>query len=157
MKKEEKYKITEEKKFQLIDELNNLNDVVLKDIADRLEQARKEDISEDDIQLGEILEEKEVAERRINEISDILDNAEILQDKEYCEPFKVSLGSSVKLKQEHKIFDIKIVSSLEADPNNNYISDDSPLGKVLLRSKSGDTVKVKIRGNTTEYKILDVC
>lgn len=85
--KNEKYKITEEKKFELIEELNNLNDVVLKDIANRLEQARKDDLSEDDIQLGEILEEKETAERRISEISDILDNAEILQDKEYCEPF----------------------------------------------------------------------
>lgn len=155
--KKEKYKITEDKKFQLIDELNNLNSVVLKDIANRLEQTRKEDLSEDDIQLGEILEEKEVAERRIDEISDILDDAEILEDKEYCEPFKVSLGSTVKLKQERKIFDVKIVSSIEADPENNYISDDSPLGKALLKSKSGDTVKVKIRGNTTEYKILDVC
>jgi transcription elongation factor GreA len=155
--KKEKYKITEDKKFQLIDELKNLNSVVLKDIANRLEQTRKEDLSEDDIQLGEILEEKEVAERRIDEISDILDDAEILEDKEYCEPFKVSLGSTVKLKQERKIFDVKIVSSIEADPENNYISDDSPLGKALLKSKSGDTVKVKIRGNTTEYKILDVC
>lgn len=155
--KNEKYKITEEKKFELIEELNNLNDVVLKDIANRLEQARKDDLSEDDIQLGEILEEKETAERRISEISDILDNAEILQDKEYCEPFKVNLGSTVKLKQDRKIFDVKIVSSLEANPEKNYISNDSPLGKSLLKSKTGDTVKVRIRGNTTEYKILDVC
>lgn len=155
--KKEKYSITAEKKFELIEELRNLDEVVLKEIADRLEEARKDDLSEDDVQLGEILEEKEVVERRMEEISDILDNAEILEDKEVCEPFKVGLGSTVKLKQGHKIFDVKIVSSIEADPEKNYISDDSPLGSALMKSQSGNTVKVKIRGNITEYKILDVC
>lgn len=155
--KKEKYSITQEKKFELIEELKKLDEVTLKEIADRLEEARKDDISEDDIQLGEILEEKEVAERRMDEISDILDNSEIIEDKDSCEPFKVDLGSSVKLKQGRKVFDVKIVSSMEADPEKNYISDDSPLGKVLMKSKSGDVVKVKIRGNVTEYKVLDVC
>jgi len=155
--KKETYRITEEKKFELIEELNKLQNEVLKQIADRLEETRKEDLSEDDIQLGEILEEKEVVERRIDEISDILDNCEIIIDKDYCEPFTVNLGSTVKLKQGRRIFDVKLVSSLEADPEKNYISDKSPLGKVLLKSKSGDTVNVKIRGNVTEYKILDVC
>jgi transcription elongation GreA/GreB family factor len=111
--KKEKYSITEEKKFELIEEFKTLNEVTLKEIADRLEDARKNDISEDDIQLGEILEEKEIAERRINEISDILDNCKIIEDKESCEPFNVDLGSSVKLKQGHKVFDVKIVSSIK--------------------------------------------
>lgn len=153
----EKYKITEEKKFELIEKLKELQEKTLKDIADRLEQARKEDLSEDDITLGEILEEKESVEREIDEISDILDNCEILKDKDYCEPFKVALGSTVKLKQGTRIFDVKIVSSLEADPEKNYVSDDSPLGKALLKSKSGKTVEIKIRGKNTKYKILDVC
>lgn len=155
--KKEIYKITEEKKFELIDEIKNLQEVKLKEIADRLEESRSEDFNDDDIQLGEILEEKEAVETRIDEISDILDNAEIIEEKEYCEPNLVAIGSTVKLKKDKKIFDIKLVSSLEADPDKSYISDKSPLGKALLKSKSGDTVKVKIRGNTTEYKILEVC
>lgn len=155
--KKEQYKITEEKKIRLIEEMKNLQEVTLKEIANRLEQSRKEDLSEDDIQLGEILEEKEVTERRIEEISEILDNAIILEEKKYCEPFKVTIGSTVKLKQDKRIFDVKLVSSLEADPEKNYISDKSPLGRALLKAVSGDTVKVKIRGKGTEYKILDVC
>lgn len=155
--KRETYRITEEKKFALIEELNKLQNEVLKEIADRLEESRRDDLSEDDIQLGEILEEKEVTERRIDEISDILDNCEIIKDKNYCEPFTVNLGSTVKLKQGRRIFDVKLVSSLEADPDKNFLSDKSPLGRALLKSKSGDTVRVKIRGNITEYKILDVC
>ena len=155
--KKEVYRITQEKKNKLIEEIKTLQEVKLKEIADRLEESRNEDLSEDDIQLGEILEEREIVERRIDEISDILDNSEIIEDKDYCEPYVVEIGSTVKLKKEKKIFDVKLVSSLEADPEKNYISDKSPLGKALLKSSSGDTVKVKIRGNTTEYKILEVC
>ncbi len=155
--KKQHYKITEEKKFELVRELEELKNLKLKEIADRLEETRKEDLSEDDIQLGEILEEKESVENRIDEINDILANAEILVEKDYCEPYQVKLGSTVKLKQGERVFDIKLVSSLEADPEKNYISNKSPLGRVLLKSKSGDTVHVKIRDNVTEYNILDVC
>ncbi|MFA5623009.1 MAG: GreA/GreB family elongation factor [Candidatus Dojkabacteria bacterium] len=155
--KKETYKITEEKKFELIEEMKNLQEVKLEEIADRLEQSRNDDFNDDDIQLGEILEERETVETRIDEISEILNNAEIIKDKDYCEPNLVAIGSTVKLKQDKKIFDVKLVSSLEADPEKNYISDKSPLGKALLKSESGDTVKVKIRGNTTEYKVLEVC
>jgi len=155
--KKEVYKITKEKEFEFIEELNKLENETLKEIANRLEETRKDDLSDDDVQLGEILEEKEIVERRINEISDILDNCEIIKDRDYCETLSINLGSIVKLKQSRRIFDVKLVSSLEADPEKNYISDKSPLGKVLLKSKLGDIVKVKIRGNITEYKILDVC
>ena len=155
--KKETYKITEEKKFELIEEMKNLQEVKLEEIADRLEQSRNDDFNDDDIQLGEILEERETVETRIDEISEILNNAEIIKDKDYCEPNLVDIGSTVKLKQDKRIFDVKLVSSLEADPEKNYISDKSPLGKALLKSESGDTVKVKIRGNTTEYKVLEVC
>lgn len=155
--KKETYKITEEKKFELIEEMKNLQEVKLEEIADRLEQSRNDDFNDDDIQLGEILEERETVETRIDEISEILNNAEIIKDKDYCEPNLVAIGSTVKLKQDKKIFDVKLVSSLEANPDKSYISDKSPLGKALLKSKSGDTVKVKIRGNTTEYKVLEVC
>ena len=152
-----KYRITEEKKFELIEELKKLQEEILKDIANRLAEARQEDLSEDDTTLGEILEEKEAVERKIDEISDILENCQILEEKEFCEPYRITLGSTVKLKQNDKVFDVKIVSSLEADPEKSYISDNSPLGKALMKAKSGDSVEVKIRGKKTEYKILDVC
>ncbi|HBB64755.1 hypothetical protein A3K02_01560 [candidate division WS6 bacterium RIFOXYD1_FULL_33_8] len=152
-----KPQITVEKKYELIEELKRLYNVVKKEIADRLEQSRKDNLSEDDAQLGVILEEKESVDNRIDEISDILENADIIKDKKNCEPGKIEIGSVVKLKQGDKVLDIKLVSSLEADPLKNYLSDKSPLGRKLLKAKIGDTVNVKIRGTETEYKILEVC
>lgn len=155
--KKEKYKITDEKKNELIKELKKLQEIDLVDATNRLEESRREDSDEDDANLGVIGEEKESIEKRIKEINEILDNYEIIEEKDKCEPTKIKLGSTVKVKERENILEFKIVSSIEADPLKNYISDDSPLGKKLLKSKMGDTITVIVRANILRYKILEVC
>lgn len=155
--KKEKYKITKEKERDLINELKQLQEKDLVDVMNRLEESRREDSDEDDANLGVIASEKASIEKRIKEISQILDNYEILDKGEKCEPTKIQLGSTVKVKERDKILEFKIVSSLEADPLKNYISQDSPLGKRLLKAKVGDTITIIVRTNIVRYKILEVC
>jgi len=155
--KTEKYQITIEKKKELINELKKLQEKDLVEVTNRLEESRENDSDEDDAMLGVIALEKQGIENRIEEISDILDNCELIKDKNYCEPNKISIGSDIKIKDGNKILDIKLVSSIEADPTKSYISDKSPLGRKLLKAKVGDTVSLKVRGNTISYKVLDVC
>ncbi len=155
--KTEKYQITIEKKKELIHELKELHEKDLIEVTNRLEESRDNDNDEDDAILGVIALEKQGIENRIEEISDILDNCELIKDKNYCEPDKISIGSNIKLKEGKKVLDIRLVSSIEADPTKSYISDKSPLGRKLLKAKVGDTVSLKVRGNTISYKVLDVC
>ncbi|MDY0097129.1 MAG: GreA/GreB family elongation factor [Candidatus Dojkabacteria bacterium] len=155
--KTEKYQITIEKKKELIHELKELHEKDLIEVTNRLEESRDNDNDEDDAMLGVIALEKQGIENRIEEISDILDNCELIKDKNYCEPDKISIGSNIKLKEGKKVLDIRLVSSIEADPTKSYISDKSPLGRKLLKAKVGDTVSLKVRGNTISYKVLDVC
>lgn len=155
--KKEKYKITEEKEKDLIKELKQLQEKDLIDVMNRLEESRREDSDEDDANLGIIASEKESINKRIKEISQILDNYELLEEGEKCEPTKIKLGSTVKVKEKDKILEFKLVSSIEADPLKNYISQDSPIGKKLLKAKKGDSVTVIVRTNIIRYKILDVC
>ncbi len=153
----DKYKITEEKKTSLINELKKLQEKDLVDVTNRLEESRREDSDEDSSILGTISIEKEAIEKRIKEISEILDNYEILEEKNSCEPTKIRLGSTIKVKDRDKILEFKLVSSLEADPLKNYISEDSPIGKKLMKAKLGDIVTVIVRTNIIRYKILEVC
>ena len=155
--KKEKYKITKEKEQDLIKELKRLQEKDLVDVANRLEESRREDSDEDDANLGIISAEKESIKKRIKEIIQILDNYELLVEGDKCEPTKIQLGSTIKVKEKDKILEFKLVSSLEADPSKNYISDDSPLGKKLLKAKLGDTITVIVRTNIIRYKILEVC
>lgn len=155
--KKEKFQITNDKKNELIRELKKLQEVDLVDATNRLEESRREDSDEDDANLGVIGAEKESIQKRIKEINNILDNYEIIEEKNKCEPTKIKLGSTVKVKERDKILEFKIVSSIEADPLKNYISDDSPLGKKLLKAKLGDTITIIVRANILRYKILEVC
>lgn len=155
--KKEKYKITKEKEKELIKELKQLQEKDLIEVMNRLEESRREDSDEDSANLGIIASEKESINKRIKEISQILDNYELLIEGDKCEPTKIKLGSTVKVKERDKILEFKLVSSIEADPLKNYISQDSPIGKKLLKAKKGDSVTVIVRTNIIRYKILEVC
>lgn len=155
--KKEKYKITKEKERDLIAELKQLQEKDIVEVMNRLEESRREDSDEDSANLGIIASEKDSINKRIKEISQILDNYELLIEGDKCEPTKIKLGSTVKVKERDKILEFKLVSSIEADPLKNYISQDSPIGKKLLKAKKGDTVTVIVRTNIIRYKILEVC
>lgn len=155
--KKEKYKITKEKEKELIKELKQLQEKDLIEVMNRLEESRREDSDEDSANLGIIASEKDSINKRIKEISQILDNYELLIEGDKCEPTKIKLGSTVKVKERDKILEFKLVSSIEADPLKNYISQDSPIGKKLLKAKKGDSVTVIVRTNIIRYKILEVC
>lgn len=152
-----KYQITKGKQEELVKELKKLQEKDLIDAANRLEESRENDNDEDDAMLGVIAQEKQSIEKRIDEVNDILGNCELIEDKGYCEPDRVSLGSKIKLKDGDKIFEVKLVSSLEAKPSKSYISNKSPLGRKLVTAKVGETVTLKVRGNTMKYKILEIC
>lgn len=71
---------------------------------------------------------------------------------------KVSVGHKVK------IYDVladveqefSIVGSTEADPFENKISDDSPLGKALIGSREGDTITVEAPVGILKYTIISI-
>jgi len=67
------------------------------------------------------------------------------------------LGSTVKLKSEAgKTKEFQVVGTVEADPLNGKISDESPIGKALMGKREGDKVEIKTPAETTTYKIIDI-
>lgn len=148
--------LTKEKVVALQEELNELENKRRPEISAYLEHARQSDLSEDTDDLSVMLEEKEAVEDRIEEIKNLLSKVEIIE-KDKCTPSVIQIGSEVTIELNGKKQEVKIVSSLEADPLKGYISDRSPLGKALMKSALGKTIKVKVNGRVLEYKILKVC
>jgi transcription elongation factor GreA len=52
--------------------------------------------------------------------------------------------------------DFTIVGSAEADPKNQRLSNESPLGRALIGKKKGETVDVVTPRGTTAYKIESI-
>lgn len=123
-------------------------------IAERIKAARElGDISEN-AEYTAARQEQEQTESRIYEIENILQNVEIISDRK--QNTQVHLGSRVKLKGDAGTKEIQVVGTVEVDPLNGKISDESPIGQALLGKKVGDTTKIKTATSEQEYKIESI-
>ncbi len=123
-------------------------------IAERIKTAREFGDLAENAEYSAARQEQERTESRIAEIENILQNVKIIQKPKGDS--KVQLGSTVKLKGNGATKEFQVVGTVEADPMNGKISDESPIGQALLGKKEGDTVEIKTPADTISYKIVDI-
>ena len=98
--------------------------------------------------------EQERNEARINELNNILQNVEIIEKPKSGS--KVQLGSKVTLKGAKANKEFQVVGTVEADPLEGKISDESPIGKALIGKKVGDTVEIKTPAEVISYEVIAI-
>ncbi|HUD05614.1 MAG TPA: transcription elongation factor GreA [Candidatus Saccharimonadales bacterium] len=124
-------------------------------IAERIKTAREFGDLTENAEYTTARQEQDRNESRITEIEHILQNVEVIKKPQGAN--KVQLGSVVKLKSSSgKAKEFKVVGTVEADPLNGKISDESPIGKQLLGKKEGETLEIHTPSETTVYKIVDI-
>jgi transcription elongation factor GreA len=123
-------------------------------IADRIKTAREFGDLAENFEYSASRQEQERNEARIAELEAILLNVEVITAPKKSNG-TVVLGSTVTLKNgTTKKF--QIVGTVEADPLNGKISDESPIGQAMLGKKMGDTVEIKTPADTTAYTIIEI-
>ena len=148
--------LTQEGYNKLVKDLDYLKSVRRIEISERLKAA---------IALGDLSENSEYddakneqgrLESEISELEAKLRNSEIIQSAAHSD--KVTIGSTVTVRDVEfdKIETYMIVGSTEADPDNNKISDESPLGVAILDKSAGAKVQVHAPIGVIEFEILDV-
>lgn len=123
-------------------------------IAERIKTAREFGDLSENAEYTSARQEQERVESRIAEIDNILKNVEII--KKPRGDSKVQLGSKVTLKCNGKTKVFQVVGTVEADPLNGKISDESPIGQALLGKKVGDEVDIKTPAETCVYKVIEI-
>ncbi len=155
---EETIWLTPEGYEQLQKELNFLSTTRRQEIADRIRESKEHgEFADDNTELEDAKREQGIVEGRIIELKAILAAAEVLSPDDV--PLRTAgIGSlvSVRNKRTKAEFTLLLVSSVEADPDNDKISSASPLGGALLGAKKGDVVRVEAPGGTTSYEVLKV-
>ncbi len=150
---DEEIYLTQEGFKKMKEEYKGLVEVKRKDITERISKAREfGDISENS-EYDTAREEQSFVEGRIIEIEEILKHAKVINEKEKHNV--VEMGSRVKVGVDDEKDEFIIVSSVEANPNEGKISNESPVGKALLGAKVGDIVIVSSTIKAT-YKVLSV-
>lgn len=149
-----KHYLTKEGLKSLQAELEQLQKVERRKIAERLKRAKEYgDLSEN----SEYIDAKEAQgklESRIFELEEIIRNAVLI--KKNPQKDTVSIGSTIEVQKGFKTFRYTIVGSQEAKPEANLISNESPIGKAFLGKKIGDTVEIDTPSGKTKYKIMKI-
>ncbi|MBR0537627.1 MAG: transcription elongation factor GreA [Clostridia bacterium] len=151
------YALTQEVYDQLKEELKELLATGRADIAEKLKEAKSfGDLSENS-EYDEAKSDQAKMEARIAELQDIINNATIL-DSSQLSTETVHTGLVVKIydRTYNDTAEYHIVGAPQADPMQNMISDESPVGKALLGHKVGDTVHVEIPDGFDELEILNI-
>ncbi len=124
-----------------------------KPVADAIKTAREFGDLTENAEYQSARQEQEKLEARISEIDHILQNAKIISKPK--EDNQVQVGSTVTLKNGiTKKF--QVVGTVEADPLNGKISDESPIGQALLGKKLGEKVEIVTPAETATYKISQI-
>ena len=101
-------------------------------------------------------EEQAFLEGRIQELTQILSNVQIIDEIKQNRGV-VDIGSHVTIQEdEYPPETYHIVGPKEADPRQDRISHESPIGKALLGHKIGDVVHAETPNGTIRFKIVQI-
>ena len=153
---EKKILLTQDGYNKLVEKLDYMKSVRRIEISERLKAA---------IALGDLSENSEYddakneqgrLEGEITELEAKLRNSEIISEQTGTD--KIMIGSTVTVRdiELDEVDTYMIVGSTEADPDNNKISDESPLGVALLDKNAGMTVQVHAPAGVLQFEILEV-
>ncbi|MFA6250205.1 MAG: GreA/GreB family elongation factor [Candidatus Shapirobacteria bacterium] len=147
--------LTQEGYQQLTKKLDDLKDKQSRLIT-QLEEVAQPDESGEDGLATQLKEELEVVNDQIDQITESLENSEIISGKTIQSTI-VQVGSTVKIKIANtNTKTYNIVTHLEADPSQNKISDQSPLGQALLGKKMLDEIEIEAPVGKITYKIVSI-
>ena len=149
--------ITEEGKVEKEERLRYLKNVKRPEVLEKLKVARDfGDLSENS-EYDAAKKEQSFVETEIAQIEETLRKAKIISASEVKND-EVIVGNSVV------VFDMdfeeedtyKIVGVIESDPNKNFVSNESPIGKALLGKKVGDIADIETPEGVIQMKVLKI-
>ncbi|HEY3297530.1 MAG TPA: transcription elongation factor GreA [Armatimonadota bacterium] len=143
------------KKIQ--EELEHLRTVHRKEVADRIRDSKEYGELSENPEYEEAKTEQAFVEGRILELKRILQNAHIIGEDE-VRTDAVGFGSKVMVRdlQSGDEWEYTIVGSIEADPAEDRISNESPVGEALMDKKVGEVIETAVPEGIAKYEIVKI-
>ena len=150
--------LTPEGYKKLKQEIEHLSTERRREVAERIRIARQFGDIAENAEYDDAKNDQMLLEHRIARLEEQLRNARVIEKKEISSDV-VSVGSTVRLRDvdAKQTVEYYIVGSAEANPSENKLSNESPVGKAIMGHKKGETVEVTTpRGARLKYKILEI-
>jgi transcription elongation factor GreA len=150
--------LTPEGYDNLKQELDTLRTAKRREIAERIRVAREFGDIAENAEYDDAKNEQAMLEHRIAQLEERLVHARVI-DTGDVDTSVVSLGSRVRLRDldAKETLEYHIVGSAEANPAEQKLSNESPVGKAIMGRKKGETVEVATpRGAKLKFKIMEI-
>ena len=148
--------LTAEGLRKLKEELAQRKGEIREEIVERLKEARAQGDLSENSEYDQAKEDQGKNEGRILELEQMIKTATIIDDSASKAAGIVSLGSTVLLKDVETGDEETIVGTTEADPFENRISNESPVGAAILGCKVHDVVVTKTPVGELSYEIVEI-
>ena len=138
-------------------EIDVLRNDKRREVAERIRVAREFGDIAENAEYDDAKNEQAMLEHKIAQLEERLLSARVITKKEISKD-SVSVGAHVRLRdmQANKTFEYHIVGSAEANPAENKLSNESPVGKAIIGHKKGDVVEVTAPRGSLKFKILEI-
>jgi transcription elongation factor GreA len=149
--------LTPEGYEKLKQEIDLLRGDKRREVAERIRIAREFGDIAENAEYDDAKNEQAMLEHKIAQLEDRLLTARVITKKEISKD-TVSIGSRVRLRDvaAKQTFEYRIVGSAEANPAENKLSNESPVGKAIMGHKKGETVEVTAPRGSLKFKILEI-
>ena len=153
---ENKFEMTQKGYDEAKERLMYLQTTKRDEIVARIQEARSHGDLSENAEYDAARNEQAANEGEIAELDYVIKNAVIIAENK--DTSYVHIGSKVRVydedMDEEEVYEI--TGSMEANANENKISNDSPVGKALLGHKVGDAVKILAPNGEYMLKIMEI-
>ena len=149
--------MTEDGLRKLQEQLDFLVGVRRNEVAHKIEVARGFGDLSENAEYDEAKKEQGQLEEEIARLTKVISTAVVVADNEISTD-KVSVGTTVKVQDVDSgdVYEYAIVGAEEADPYEDKISNESPVGAGLMGAAKGQTVEIEVPMGLLRYKVLDI-
>ena len=142
---------------KIVEEHEYLTSVRRIEVSEHLKEAKSYGDLSENAEYDAAKNEQAELEDRIQKLETMMRNGKIVTEAEMTgDHANLGLGVRIKDMKTKEEFTYTIVGINQADPFEDKISNESPVGKALLGRKKGETVEIQTESGVLNYKIMEI-
>jgi len=149
--------LTAEGLEELKQKIEHLSTDRRREVAERIRAAREFGDIAENAEYDDAKNEQAMLEKQISDLEDKLRSATVIETPASGDTVTVGVTVHVKDQKTGKSQKFKIVGSAEANPGENKLSNESPVGRALIGHRRNEEVSVAVpRGPARKLKITKI-
>lgn len=147
-------KLTNSDIEKIKEEIEHRKLVVRPKAIEAVKEARAQGDLSENFEYHAAKKDKNKNESRIRYLEKILKTATVISDESKDDEIGLNKTVEIYFEEDDETEKFKIVSTMRGDSVKGRISNESPIGKALMKHKVGDRVEIKVNDNYSYYVVV---